>query len=89
MYRLILKKDRRHLRRVRHHVLVDGVRYRSVRAAFIHFELPLGNHETFRVTLKERGELEWEGRIWRAVMPDFTFRKSVPLRRPKQIEMNF
>lgn len=51
----------------RNAVEVDGVQYRSVRAAYLALELPLKEHIQFRMLLKENGQLENYGRVWKIV----------------------
>lgn len=52
-------------RKQRSAVLVDGVEYSSVRAAYIALDLPLKDHIAFRMYLKEVGKpVEVEGREW-------------------------
>lgn len=48
-------------------VRVDGVEYRSVRAAFIALGLPLSKHIRFRMALKAAGKAEFEGRVFEVV----------------------
>lgn len=43
-------------RSARNSVSVDGIVYRSTKAAFIALGLPIAKHVAFRLTLKERGE---------------------------------
>lgn len=43
-----------------HKVMVEGVAYRSTRAAFEALKLPLGRHITFRMKLKAAGKLDFE-----------------------------
>ena len=51
----------------RSHVEVDGVEYRSVRAAFIALGLDLSIHIQFRMLLKEQGKMKDEGRTWKII----------------------
>lgn len=52
-------------RKQRSAVMVDGVEYRSVRAAYVALDLPLKDHIAFRMHLKEAGKpVEVEGREW-------------------------
>lgn len=53
-------------RSARHFVRVDGVEYRSVRAAFVALSLPLNQHIKFRMALKAAGKLESYGKSWEA-----------------------
>jgi hypothetical protein len=43
-----------------HKVMVDGVAYRSTKAAFEALKLPLGRHIPFRMKLKAAGKLAFE-----------------------------
>jgi hypothetical protein len=43
-----------------HKVMVDGVAYRSTKAAFEALKLPLGRHIQFRMKLKAAGKLAFE-----------------------------
>lgn len=61
-------------RKTRHRVLVDGKEFRSVRAAYVAFKLPLNEHIQFRMLLKQRQRLENYGKVW-VVVPAKT-RKS-------------
>ena len=47
-------------------VLVDGVEFRSVKAAFVHLNLPLAKHIRFRMSLKELGSdtFEFDGVLY-------------------------
>lgn len=47
-------------RSARHRVIVNGVEYRSVKAAFDGLNLPLGKHIKFRAQLKSAGKLDFE-----------------------------
>jgi hypothetical protein len=59
------RKRRQH---VMHNVLVDGVRYRSVRAAYAALGYDMSGHEAFRQMLKQAGRLTcWRGRVWKTV----------------------
>lgn len=49
------RKDVALRRLTRHKVFVNGQEFSSVRAAFVHFDLPLGIHIKFRMKLKEDG----------------------------------
>lgn len=52
-------------RKQRSSVLVDGVEYSSVRAAYVALDLPLKDHIAFRMHLKEVGKpVEVDGREW-------------------------
>lgn len=46
---------------------VDGVEYRSVRAAFVALDLPLSFHIVFRGQLKAQKRIEHEGRVWELI----------------------
>lgn len=54
-------------RRQRSGVEVDGVSYRSVRAAFVALDLPLKDHINFRMLLKATGKQKVDGRQWKIV----------------------
>lgn len=54
-------------RATRHFVRVDGVEYRSVRAAFLALNLPLKEHIKFRMELKAEGQLNAYRRSWEAI----------------------
>lgn len=43
-----------------HKVMVEGVAYRSTRAAFEALKLPMGRHIPFRMKLKAAGKLDFE-----------------------------
>lgn len=47
-------------RSARHRVMVNGIEYRSVKAAFEGLDLPLGKHIKFRAELKAAGKLSFE-----------------------------
>ena len=49
----------RNARSQRHNVLVNGLRFRSVYAAFRHFRLPVNKHERFRLALVKDGYREF------------------------------
>lgn len=52
-------------RKQRSAVMVDGVEYKSVRAAYLALDLPLNDHIAFRMQLKEAGKpVVVEGREW-------------------------
>jgi len=54
-------------RRQRSAVEVDGVQYRSVKKAFDALGLPLKEHISFRIALKEAGETRCYDRNWKIV----------------------
>lgn len=62
-----LDEEVRAKRSTRHIVKVDGVEYRSVRAAFVALNLPLKEHIKFRMELKVEGDLNAYGRKWVAI----------------------
>lgn len=51
----------------RHKVRVDGKEYRSVRAAFLAFGLPMAKHIKFRMELKAEGQLNAFGHHWEVI----------------------
>lgn len=51
-------------RSARHGVKVDGKEFRSVKAAYEHFGLPLSTHISFRMRLKKAGKLKEHGKNW-------------------------
>lgn len=51
-------------RSTRHIAVVDGHEFRSVRQAFVAFQLPLNEHIKFRMELKAAGKLEAYGKTW-------------------------
>lgn len=54
-------------RKQRSAVEVDGLLYRSTRAAYVELGLPLNDHIQFRMMLKEKGSLEVDGRKWKII----------------------
>lgn len=56
-------KNTHDLRSARHHVVVNGVEYRSVRAAFTQLGLPLSKHIKFRAQLKAARVLAWNDKF--------------------------
>lgn len=56
----------------RHAVVVDGVTFKSVRAAFAALGLPMGRHISFRGLLKAEGEINAFGKQW-AIIPASDF----------------
>lgn len=54
------KESREDQRHVRNHVKVDGVEYKSVRAAFTELRLPIAKHIRFRGALKQAGSMAFE-----------------------------
>jgi hypothetical protein len=46
---------------VKHRVSVGGTKYRSVLDAFTQLGLPIGKHQAFRASLKEKGQAKFEG----------------------------
>jgi TPP-dependent indolepyruvate ferredoxin oxidoreductase alpha subunit len=57
-------------RRERHAVMVDGVRYGSVRKAFTALGLPNSKHIAFRGRLKALGKLKYESHTFVIVQDD-------------------
>lgn len=56
-------KNTHDLRSARHRVAVNGVEYRSVRAAFTALDLPLSKHIKFRSQLKAAKVLAWNDKF--------------------------
>ncbi len=56
-------KNTHDLRSARHHVVVNGVEYRSVRAAFTALGMPLSKHIKFRAQLKAAKVLAWNDKF--------------------------
>jgi hypothetical protein len=56
-------KNTHDLRSARHHVVVNGVGYRSVRAAFTALGMPLSKHIKFRAQLKAAKVLAWNDKF--------------------------
>lgn len=54
------KKKNPNSKHQHHKVMVDGVAYRSTKAAFEALKLPLGRHVPFRMKLKAAGKLAFE-----------------------------
>lgn len=60
-------EETRAKRSQRNAVLVDGIEYRSVKAAFIALDMPLKMHIKFRMELKAEGKMDWAGKTWEIV----------------------
>jgi len=58
-------------RRQRSAVKVDGVEYRSVRAAFGALKLPLNEHIAFRMQLKSDGKTKCYDRQWEIIPQNY------------------
>lgn len=62
--------DTRNRRSTKNKVRVDGVTYKSVRAAYVALGLPIKEHIKFRALLKQHGEATNHGMHWTVVQKE-------------------